>query len=159
MDFLRAFMINVPSHQLLNKNKSLNFLKCSGLFFFIIFSASVNAANISGIITGDGTSLENATVTLYSSGLTVLATATTPADGSYNFASVADGSYKINTSPPSGSPYSDSPIEVITVSGSDVGHNIALVSTAVSLTGTVLDGLGQAITSSSTTQAPTFAPL
>ncbi len=112
------------------------------LSFTFLYTAQASALTLSGTIYGDSDPLENAVVTLMDGSQNELPTTTSAANGAYDFSGLADESYKLTVTPPDGSAYGPSPMESITPAGSDVTHNVVLLSAAVSINGRIVDGAG-----------------
>jgi subtilisin family serine protease/chitodextrinase len=101
--------------------------------------------NLRGIISGEGSPIEGAEVSIYDNQGQFLRSMLTPDDGSYLFEFMDAGSYYIGVNPPIDTGFSAPPLEPITIADRDVVHLISLIGDALILSGNVVDSLGRAI--------------
>ncbi|TQV72889.1 S8 family serine peptidase [Aliikangiella marina] len=104
-----------------------------------------NGANLRGIVTGEGSPIEGAEVTLYNQDAQALQSVMTAADGSYEFQYLSSGEYLIGVTPPSNSDFSAPPLDTILIQDEDLVHWITLIGDANVLSGHLKDLQGRAI--------------
>ena len=121
------------------------FTKYLVMLFTLLFAQGSLAANLSGIVYGDGTPLEGATVTLFDAGQVPIDSVATTIDGGYLFSTLSNGNYYLSVTPPSGTPFTASPLESIAIEGNDVQHIFTLISSARTLFGYLRDAQGRPI--------------
>jgi len=114
-------------------------------FAMLSLAQSAVAANVSGIVYGDGMQLEAAQVNLYDQSSVLLQSRQTDVSGAYQFDSLAAGTYFLNVDPPAGSPFASSSLREVNVSQSDVTLDIVLVSSSYVLSGYIRDQYGQGV--------------
>ena len=110
---------------------------------FVLLAQSAVAANVSGVVYGDGTPLEAAQVNLYDQSSVLLQSQQTDVSGAYQFDALATGTYFLNVDPPASSPYASTALREVVVADSDVTVDFILVSASFTFTGTVNDQDGQ----------------
>lgn len=101
--------------------------------------------NLRGVISGEGSPIEGAEVSIYDGQRQFLRSVITPEDGSYLFEFMDSGSYFIGVNPPIDTGFSAPPLESITIADRDVVHLISLIGDALKLSGNLVDSLGRAI--------------
>ncbi|WP_196139004.1 fibronectin type III domain-containing protein [Aliikangiella sp. G2MR2-5] len=101
--------------------------------------------NLKGIVTGEGTPILGAIVSLYNQQRQLISSEITALDGSYQFKFVEPGDYYIGATPPTDSGFSATPLELLQVKDSDFVHWITLIGDAIKVTGTVKDSQGRVI--------------
>lgn len=107
------------------------------LLALLALSAAAEARLISGVVFGNGTPLGGAVIELLlAADGSSIAVATTGSDGGYSVAA-ADGTYDLLVTPPAGSGFDAARVNGIQVAGADVTQNVALVTGATTLSGTV----------------------
>ena len=108
-----------------------------------LLAQSAIAANVNGIVYGDGTPLEAAHVNLYDQSSALLQSQQTGVSGAYQFDSLAAGAYFLNVDPPASSPYATTSLREVEVAESDVTVDFILVSAPFTFSGYVRDQHGQ----------------
>ena len=106
---------------------------------------SAVAANVNGIVYGDGSPLESAQVNLYDQSTVLLQSRQTDVSGAYQFDSLAAGTYFLNVEPPTGSPYATTSSRQVDVASSDVALDFLLVSASYKFSGFIRDQYGTPI--------------
>jgi len=101
--------------------------------------------NLSGIISGDGSPVENAVVAIYDSEQQFIDSITTTVDGFYLFRFIESGEYFIGVTTPMETGFSSPPLQIISVADRDIVHHITLIGDALTLSGNLTDSLGRAI--------------
>ncbi len=101
--------------------------------------------NLTGKVTGEGSPIEGAEVTIYDSKQKALKSVTTLSDGSYRFQFIAAGDYFVSVNPPANSLFSATPLEGLKVGDADVVHWITLIGDAITLSGYLKDSQGRVI--------------
>jgi subtilisin family serine protease len=101
--------------------------------------------NVFGTITAEGVPVESAVVAIYDRKKRFIDLRVTLNDGAYVFKAMQSGDYFISVTPPSGSNFSATPLQPITVIDRDVVHLISLIGDAKLLSGYLKDSLGRPI--------------
>jgi subtilisin family serine protease len=101
--------------------------------------------NLRGIISGEGSPIENAIVAIYNNEQQFIDSLTTSIDGSYLFSAIDAGEYFIGVSPPKETGFSAPPLQTISLTDRDVVHHITLIGDAIILSGNLTDSLGRVI--------------
>ena len=133
------------------------------LTFFLLFVATCSQAyafTLSGTVyeSGNptGNPLPNSAIVLNDAGSgSLVNTATTDVNGVYSFTSLSDGIYNMTVTPPSGSGYSDSVVNGISVNGADVIQNVILLAQTFEISGVVRDSVGTLASNIRVTAIPT----
>ncbi len=111
----------------------------------LLLAQTAAAANLSGIVYGDGTPLESARVSLYDQSSVFIQSQQTDASGAYQFDSLAAGTYFLNVDPPANSPYATTSLRQVDVTSSDVTVDFILISASFIFSGIARDQHGQPI--------------
>jgi len=111
----------------------------------IILPPTPAGLNLRGVVTGEGNLVAEATVALYNAQQNLLESVLTAADGSYAFAGLKAGNYYIGVTPPAGSDFQATPLEMLTLNADDLVHWVSLIGDAKVLSGYLKDSQGRAI--------------